>query len=316
MLRDINRLYISGSGSEAFYRAIQTVFGVVELTANSPPGQRQSLPPNLKELTVISSIDPDSLGPIFQSPSIEKLNIRTDGEAYTQLMDSDLPKLRDLFAQGQGLTDDSMQRLAERPRLEALYISNNPLSNVGVGHLAESKYLHTLELRNTLISNQVIDTLVTLPSLHCLDVPGTDISADAVADLGNAKVLQSLALDPTQMTLGSISGLARLETLIELYVYGSVTSQQLGLLQELPHLHELVLIGMPDDPALAPAIASIETLRQLRGNVRGNLAAALIALRPDLMINGSCVVTASAEQFREGRFLNQVSSVVHQESVG
>jgi hypothetical protein len=305
VLRNIDRLYISGSGSEAFYDALQSVSGVVELTANFPPGQRQSLPSNLKKLTVNSPIDPASLGSIFQSSSIEMLFIQTEGGAYTQLKDSDLLMLRDLYAPAQGLTDDSMLRLAARPRLEALYISDNPLiSDVGVSHLAESKHLHTLELRNTVVSNQVIDTLVALPSLHCLDVPGTGVSADAVAGLGNANVLQSLALDPTQITLGSISGLARLETLIELYVYGNATSQQLGFLQELPHLHELVLFGMSDDPALAPAIASIETLRQLSGDVGVNLAAALIALRPDLMINGRRAVMTSAEPFREGRFPN------------
>jgi hypothetical protein len=303
--RNIDRLYISGSGSEAFYEALQAVSGIVELTASLPPRQRQSLPPRLKNFAVISPIDADALRPIFQSSSIERLSIETEGEAYALLTDSDLPMLRELFAEAQGLTDDSLQRLAARPRLEALFISDNPLSDMGVASLAESRFLHTLELRNTLISGQAIDTLVGLPSLHCLDVPGTGISADAVAKLGNAKVLQSLALDPTQITRASVLGLAQLETLVELYVYGSASIQQLGMLQELPSLHELVLFGATfDDPALASAIASIEKLRHLRGAVGVNLATALRAVRPDLMINRARAVTASVEPFREGRFLN------------
>jgi len=301
--RTIDRLYISGSGSEAFYEALQSVSAIVELAVSLPPRRSQSLPPHLKNLTVESPIDADALGPIFQSPSIETLSIETDGDAYIQLNDSDLPLLRELYAQEQGLTDDSLQRLAARPRLEALYISDNPLTDRGVGFLADSRYLNTLELRNTLISSQAIDTLLALPSLHCLDVPGTGVSAEAVAKLGNAKVLQSLALDPTQITRASVLGLAQLETLIELYVYGNASIQQLALLQELPHLHELVLNGtISDDPTLAPVIASIETLRQLRGAVGVNLATALISLRPDLLINGRRTVTASVEPFREGRF--------------
>ena len=284
-LANLERLRLSGSGSEAFYRALEDLPAFMDLRAARPPMPAATLPFGLRELSISTPVPAEALAPIFASQSIERLFIYTDARSYDRLNDGDLPRLRDLNAARQGLNDDALARIATRPRLEALYISHNPTTDAGVRVLVDSLYLHTLELRGAPLTNASVDTLIGLPSLHCLDLPGTHIDADGIAELASAPMLQSLALDPGQINAASMGALASLDTLTEIYIYGGrPDAELLSHLRALPSLQQLNIMDHVDDPALAPDIAALAALRRIQG-VGRRLHNALFSLRDDLIVN-------------------------------
>lgn len=252
----------------------------------SAVGLESPLPHGLATLRLRGKISVGAMAELGAAPGLEELDL-----AEAQLLGHNdgtmgFSALRTLIAQGAGLDDAGMRRLAQLPRCEALYVSGNQLTAKGLQVLTSHPLLHTLELRDCSLDDAIVPTLMTLARLHCLDVAGSPVTPGALALLAALPNVQSLGIDGAQLDARAAAALSEAPLLTELYLYPSFDGTAFKHLAALKQVREIRLMGVLLERTSAAVLAALPGLRSLQGSAATPEALALLrTVRPDIRLN-------------------------------
>ena len=98
--------------------------------------------------------------------------------------DSRFPQARVVGAEGPGITDQLVPRIAEQQNLTSLTLKNTLVDDDGIAQLVDLKTLRVIELRVApVITDRAMESLVKLPRLRAVRLVGGNITDCGIATL-------------------------------------------------------------------------------------------------------------------------------------
>ncbi|WP_197454727.1 SUMF1/EgtB/PvdO family nonheme iron enzyme [Stieleria varia] len=139
---------------------------------------------SLRDISTLSDSDFATLGRLRQLERLELFETKAGDQTVAAC--NGLNQLRTLVIDGDALTDNGLQTIADIPSLHELYIrGNSQITDQGLQSLWRLPNLRQLELRGTAITGTGLAALCELPKLRDLQIDG-----DGLSDAGRQVVTQ------------------------------------------------------------------------------------------------------------------------------
>lgn len=242
-LRRLQILEIRGDATDKGVASLAALTHLRRLSLNSRGITSRAIPvflrmKNLKVLELVNTrIDDDGLRTLTGLKHVlalgldESIQISDKGIRTLAAFDT----LAVLSLNGLSITSESARSLSQLTNLRGLMLSKTKFDDAGLRQLASLKNLRVLQLEGTGVVN--VGTDLRFPTLEYLNVRNTDLTDNGLKHLSYCSRLRCLDVSRTCITKASIRTIASMQSLVEVYAYGTQIDEEsaewLHLMREL-----------------------------------------------------------------------------------
>lgn len=291
----------------------------------------------LEELQNLKHVELEQLPVTHQSfhylkqlPRLNTLSVNNaDLSGPWYLKNGDFPCLGKLTLQGEKVTDEVAQQVAQMKSLVEVHFDRTNLTMAGLAHLAgmpnieqisaknstledapcpmtqPASKLQSLNLSSTSAGDQFLGSVMNFPCLEELDLSGAKVTDAGVSKLSSLKSLETLKLNNTQITNTGLASIESLPSLREIHLHG--TKLNGDVLDHLTAMKTLEWIDLSNTNVSGEKLSKLAELPNLRGVALFNTpitTSDLPYLRKlshvdEVYVDGSQLTVAEQQQLRE-----------------